>query len=259
MSRKTGFFLFIVILALGAVAYYLSRTPGPSPPQESTLAGVTVRGYGSNGKPSWEVRAQQGKTETDGGELEDVVIVLHGDNEVTLKAARLSFHGDRARLSGGVEARLGKDGVLRADELVWKKDTGDLSGEEVRITFAAGSVAAQGFSYSPKSGTLSLTGGVEAEIHDPKVIHASAPAAVYADGRVELSEGVEITAGGERYRCASARYGNGKVVLSGGVEGTLSSGPSAAEEITVDEAGTVASSKVELRLGSEFFGGKDGA
>ena len=256
MSKAKGFVLVFLILGLAAGGYFLLRTrPGP-PPAEDAMTGVVLFGYDPDGNPSWRVEAKEGKMERDKGELKDVTLTLYeaGDPRLTVSAPGLSFAGDRARFTGGVTVLLDGEDRLITDEIAWTRDTGALSGGKVEIVSSAGRIAAEGFSYDPKAGRLSLDGGVRAELSDPEKISAVGDVAEYDSGRMTISGDVQITTPGETYRCKAARYDSRTVLLSGGVEGKIENGALAADEVRVDDEGVTASGGVHLSLKLGFFG-----
>ncbi len=256
MSKAKGFVLVFLILGLAAGGYLLFRPRPAPPPAEDTMTGVALFGYDADGNRSWRVEAKEGRMERDKGELRDVTLTLYesGEARLTASAPVLSFDGDRARLTGGVTTLLNGEDRLITDEIAWTRDTGALFGGRVEIVSSAGRIEAEGFSYDPGSGGLSLEGGVRAELTDPERISAVGDAAEYNSGRITLSGDVRITSSGETYRCRTAEYDSGTVLLSGGVEGEIGNGTLTADEVRVSDDGVTASGGVHLSLRFDFFG-----
>jgi len=264
MSKKAGFFLLlIVLLALGG--YFLLRPRPQPPPAETGGTGIVLSGYDADGNLSWRIKAEAGEEiANEEGEFRQVVLFLYNAGKERLRAGAptLSFAPDRARLTGGVEVSVEGKASLTADAIAWSKKEGTLSGTgEITLAAAKARVEARGFSYDPHTGSLSLTGGVSARIHEPSDITATGKEARYDSGKVVLKGGVVIKKGKETYHCAQAEYteGNGMIELSGGVQGELPSGKLQAGRVNVRDAGITASSGVRLFLNLDFFGGENGA
>jgi len=220
MSRAKSL-LALLLVAAAVALVFLPR--GERPADNATTArSIALYGYGEDGAPLWEIRAEGGRIDESAQTLNGVTIDFYGEDDSTM-----SIRGDRLERSAAVSRLFGNvridwdDLRMEVEALTWDEAVERLESGPIALETEDARVSAAGFGYDLETETASFTGGVEASV-------GTDPGWTIRSDRAEEQDGV--------------------VVFRDGVTAESEDGHLSAESVRLDDDGMRATGRVVAQL-----------
>jgi hypothetical protein len=232
----------------------LIRRPLTVPDHHIRAQGITLAGHGTDGRPTWMLRAQAGSLDELSGAVESVELTIHRSPEtrIVVTSDRLSRDSAVSTLSGAV--RVEQDDVfsLRTETMVWDERNGVLESGAVAVETASASIGAETFRHDLAAGLTTLTRNIEAQLtQDGKAYTIRSSRAELAADRLILTGDVSVQCeDGDQYLCQDLEFleAQSAIHLAGGVSGTWQRSAFSADELRLDNEGIQLRGQVTIDL-----------
>jgi lipopolysaccharide assembly outer membrane protein LptD (OstA) len=264
MSRKIA--LFLVVLAGGGVAIWqlLPSHSSVTTPEVSSVGGMSLFGYDSEGRTTWAIQAEAGEMKDDfDSELFAVSFRLLSEDSTDVLGGcdSMRYVDDQATMKGNVTL-IEQGGIsLVTDKAIWDTKKSEIRALHVTISVQSGSLVAPTFRYQTDDRFAEMSGGVQGLLYDSSPIVVSSDQADANKNVIHMDGNVRVEVRQETYTAKRLDYNlsDNTTTLSGSVMGAFSDGRITADELVINGNEIKAQGDVQINLMQGFFGESNGA